>query len=634
MRSYTSHPRIAGTEQPLLEGEPSPLPFGRADFFVIALLLLFGILQFFLYEHTNDFVHEDVGYYENARSLVEHHTYGFNHTSERVQPPGLPLIIGVLCLTTGCSHAAVLRNMPVFLTLGLIVAYVLLRQERGRLVAASSCLLVASAPEIFVLVTRWIYPAFPYLLTSMLALWVTTKLEHADTRRARFWLSLLLSVLLAASVLIQSSGMALLIGLVAWMAVAFFADPGIARSRLKTFLQVLILPLIVLAFWMPRGGNSKEWPLSGYPGSYLTQLRLKSGNYPELGQASFLDIPRRVSENARSHASFLSEVLSPIWIDTSWSSLGISGVILLTFAGLCYSISQRGGRPHDWYFLAYESIYLLWPWTTEGRFFLPAFPLAAFYFFSGLPASWRLLRSCARAVSVVALPLSLLFGFYSFDRAARVPPGHGLQLKVSFCFWVLTGLGALWTIWRGSPPFWRRLSAVSWSRFQYIRLAGKSLPLPQIGGSLFLAILILLTIPHLIKFGRQNLHPNLKGNTLAADMEAASWIRSHTEASAIIMARHVPISFHYSQRRVVWFPPISNPQVLMEGIRRNGVQFVIVVNRVYSYYLPPDEECFNPVLQVYPGSLRLVAQGSRFRIYQVVPPLGGVLPSRVTLPKS
>ncbi len=117
-------------------------------------------------------------------------------------------------------------------------------------------------------------------------------------------------------------------------------------------------------------------------------------------------------------------------------------------------------------------------------------------------------------------------------------------------------------------------------------------------------------------------------------MEAASWIRSHTEASAIIMARHVPISFHYSQRRVVWFPPISNPQVLMEGIRRNGVQFVIVVNRVYSYYLPPDEECFNPVLQVYPGSLRLVAQGSRFRIYQVVPPLGGVLPSPVTLPKS
>ncbi len=319
MRSYTSHPRIAGTEQLLLEGEPSPLPFGRADFFVIALLLLFGIRQFFLYEHTNDFVHEDVGYYENARSLVEHHTYGFNHTSERVQPPGLPLIIGVLCLTTGCSHAAVLRNMPVFLTLGLIVAYVLLRQERGRLVAASSCLLVASAPEIFVLVTRWIYPAFPYLLTSMLALWVTTKLEHADTRRARFWLSLLLSVLLATSVLIQSSGMALLIGLVAWMAVAFFADPGIARSRLKTFLPVLILPLIVLAFWMPRGGNSKEWPLSGYPGSYLTQLRLKSGNYPELGQASFLDIPRRVSENARSHASFLSEVLSPIWIDTSWS---------------------------------------------------------------------------------------------------------------------------------------------------------------------------------------------------------------------------------------------------------------------------------------------------------------------------
>ena len=623
MPSYTSPLHIVETElQPLQELEPRRLPFVRTDFSVVALLLAFGILQFFLYAHTSDFVHEDVGYYESARSLVEHHFYGFNDTSERVQPPGLPLIIGVLCLTIGCSHAIVLRTMPVFLTLGLIVAYDLLRHERGRLVAASSCLLVASAPEMFALVTRWIYPAFPYLLTSMLALWVTTKLESEHTRRARFWLSLLLSLLLSASVLIQSSGMVLLIGLVAWMAVAFFADPVIARSRLKTFLPVLILPFMVLAFWMSRGSNTKEWPLSGYPGSYLTQLRLKNGNYPELGQASTQDIRRRVTENARSDAAFLSEILFPTWIDTSWASLGISGVILLVLAGLGYSVAQCGGRLHDWYFLGYASTYLLWPWVIEWRFLVPAFPLAAFYFFCGFPASWRWLRSNPRAVSVVALPLSLLFGWYSLVRAAVVPHGHGLQLKVSFCFWVLTALGALSTIWRGSPPFWRRFSAVPWNRFQYIKLAGKSFSLPQTAGSLFLAILILLTLPDQIEMGWQNLHPKLAGNTLAADMEAASWIRSHTEASAIIMARHVPISFHYSERRVVWFPPISDPQVLMEGIHRNGVQFVVVVDRVYSYYLPPDKECFNRVLQAYPGSFLLVTQGPRFQIYQVVPPLG------------
>lgn len=622
MSSHTGPPRVVGTEpQTLREFEGRRLGFARADFVVIAVLLAFGILDFFLYEHRDDFVREDVSYYESARSLVEHHTYGFNYGSERVQPPGLPLIIAGLCLTTGCGHVAILRTMPVFQTLSLIVCYLLLRKERGRLVAAGSSLLVATAPETVLLVRRWIYPAYPYLLTSMLALWVTTKLERAVTRRARFWLSLLLSLLLTASVLIQSSGMALLSGLVAWMAVAFFADRGIARSRLKTFLPVLILPAIVMAFWMMRGGNPKEWPLMGYPGSYLTQIRLKNGNHPELGQASLQDIPRRVSENARSQAAYLSEVLSPIWIDTSWASLGISGVLLFVLVGLGYSISQGGGRLHDWYFLGYESIYLLWPWSTESRFVLPAFALAAFYCFCGLFASWRLLRSYPRAVSVVALPLSLLFGSYSFERAARVTPGHGLQLKLSFCFWFLTAFGALWTIWKGSFPFWRRLSAVPWNRFQNIKLAGKSISIPQTAGVLLLAILILLTVPLQIELGQQNLHPEKIPNTLKPDIEASSWIRSHTEASAIIMARHVPISFHYSQRHVVWFPPISNPQVLMEGIRRNAVQFVIVVDRKYSYFLPPDQECFNGVLQTNPDSFRLLTQGSRFRIYQVVPSL-------------
>ena len=53
----------------------------------------------------------------------------------------------------------------------------------------------------------------------------------------------------------------------------------------------------------------------------------------------------------------------------------------------------------------------------------------------------------------------------------------------------------------------------------------------------------------------------------------------------------------------------------MEGIRRHKVDFVIVVRRQSSYYLPTDDDCFAPLLTAYPDAFRLVYQAPELRIF-------------------
>jgi hypothetical protein len=103
------------------------------------------------------------------------------------------------------------------------------------------------------------------------------------------------------------------------------------------------------------------------------------------------------------------------------------------------------------------------------------------------------------------------------------------------------------------------------------------------------------------------------------EIQAARWIESNTEPTAIIASGQNSLIHHYSRRRVVWFPPISNPDVVMEGIRRYHVQYIVVITRRWYYYLPPETLCFELLDKAYPGSFRLVHSDGQVRIYQVLP---------------
>lgn len=602
---------------------PAPSPgSSRIDYFVYALILAFGALQFFLYQRSPDFIHEDVSFFEMAKSILQNGFYGFNGIPEKVQPPGLAILLAGICATFGCTHAILLRAMPVFLTLGFFVSYELIKRDQGRGIAAATYLVLAASPTVFVYATQAIFPSSPYFVASMSALLVAAKLDKAKSRSAKIWWGVLLAFLGIASLMIQSVGLALFVGLLGWLVASFLVDSVKAKSRLKVFLPILVLGLCVEGLWMHRGSNPPEWPLHGYPGSYLSQLVLKSGNNPEMGMATPKDIALRVDRNLSLRVSLFGELVTRHWVNPSWSTLGTAGIALLIVIGVASSLLDAGGNPWDWYFVVHECIYLLWPWPVEIRFFLPIAPLACLYLYKGARTIIHFSKVNPRRLGVVALVPCMLFSVYSGIRGLQAAKGTGLQYEFSSVFWFVAACVSAWMAWKNSIPFLAALSAADRGLSKEYFALGQKFTGSHVLWSIPVVLLVLVGVSGQIAIGKENYNFATSNTAPRPDIEAAEWIRLHTKPSAVIAARHVPLVYHYAQRKVVWFPPLTNPQVLLQGIRRHHIQYIVVIDRDFSYYMPPDEDCFDKLNRAYPAEFRLAVQEGSVRIYEVLSELG------------
>jgi hypothetical protein len=602
----------------------------RTDILVFALILGFGALQFFYTDRARDFLDDDIFYVDAARSLLNHGYYGINGYAETNLPPGISAILALFCLAGACTHVVCLRTMVVFGTLSFLGSYELLRRQVPRGVAAAICLLLISSQNYFLLVTQLLFSCSPYFFTTIWALFAAWKLEKATNLTSRIGWGALLTVLISISLMFNTSGIAFLGAIVASIAVMFFLDRGRALARAKNYLAVLVVGIAVQGLWMHHreeasaGISAQEWPVEGFPHSYLSQLKVKDGRYPELGMVTPRDIPARILKNAYEHANFLSQMLLKRWIYLAWMSIATIGMLLIVAVGWCYSIWLSRGGLQEWYFAGYEFMYFLWPWPLEGRFFLPIAPLACLYAWRGSKAVVFLAKNKPRVLGLVWFPVAILlsvnawFWMHGIGTASHLPHS-GLQDETSFAVWLFSAILALWMAWADTG--WLRQSGALFG--WYARLIGalRIRPLRS------LQILALLVVTAMIgkgleaqrKIGRENLDLGSATNRFPPDAEAGVWIRSNTDGDAVVMARHVPMVFHYSNRNVVWFPPSSNPQLLMEGILRHKVNFVIVVQRDFNYYLPSDTDSFAPLLTAYPDAFRLVCQAAEFRIYQVNP---------------
>lgn len=605
-------------------------PLQPIDIIVFALIIGYGALQFFCVERSSEFLSEDVFFADSARSIAEHGFYGINGYAETNMPPGLPFIFAWLCLIKGCSHIIFLRVMVVCATLGFMAAYELLRHQAPRLVAAAICLLLISSRIHFVLVTTGLWPSYPYFFTATSALLVARKFEQATSLSRIGWGSLL-TALIAASLMFASAGIAFLGAMVASAGAAFFRDRPQAFTRLRIYVVVLLVGIAVQGFWMhsQKGGaasagiSAQEWPLLGFPQSYLSQLKVKSGNYPELGMAGLSDIPARIFKSAYQGANLLSQMLLQRSLYVAWMSIVTIGVLLLIVLGWCYSTFPTGGSLQDWYFAGYEFIYLLWPWNHEPRFLLPVAPLACLYLWRGINGLAFLSKNKPRVLGAVWFPMALFLTVSSWfwmrgSGFAGYLPHAGFQDEASFLVWLLSAIMAGWMAWSGTTWLHSASAFLRWC-FRPLRvLRINPLHIAKVFGILLLVGLIGKGLTAQIRIGRANLDLHSATNRLPPDAEAGIWIRSHTEPNAIVMARLVPTVYHFSNRKVVWFPPSSNPKLLMEGILKFQVDFLIVVRRSYSYYLPADDDCFGPLLDASPAAFHLVYQTPDLRIYRVI----------------
>jgi hypothetical protein len=592
------------------------------DFLIIACILILGALAFFSRDRASDFLYDDVYYADCAKSLLARGFYGILDRPETTQPPGVSAILALLCIAGGCTRAVFLSAMAVFETLGFLVCYELLRRLANRAVAGTICLLLMSSSLYFSLATQWVSTCFPFLFATTAALLVARKLENASHRGSQFAWGFVLAVLLAASLMFGSTAIALLGSIVAWITFSMFQDRPLGVMRLQKFLAVLLVAIAVEGIWMSRKPFG-EWPrVPGFPGPYAQQLFLKDGRNPGLGRAALSDIPSRIGRKAFEQSLMLAEVVFRRWIDPAWASLLIMGPLLLILIGWSYSIWKTGGGLEEWYFAGAECILFLWPWRLDPRSFLPLAPLACLYAWRGMFGLVFLARYKARQLGAIWLPVAAVLGFASWrwmhGMSLSGPISHaGLQDESSFAVWTLSGILAAGMIWKGAAAM------DSFARFGngISHLTGKLQIRPkgvaQLFGGAVVGGLIFLGISEQLDLQRDNLDVRSAQHRPPADVEAALWVREHTPPNAVVMARQVPATYHYSGREIVWFPPSSNAQILMEGIRKYKVNYVVLIRRKQSYFLPPEEECFAAVLAENANAFLPATETAGYRIYEV-----------------
>jgi hypothetical protein len=613
------------------QGEEVSSSLCRVDFLVFAVIIGFGALQCCYSQPWADFRWEDVFYADSARAIAQQGFYGINGCSETNMPPGLSVILALIGYVYGYSHAVFLRAMTIFGTLGFLASYELLRRESPRIVAATICLLLISSQIYFENVTRNIASCYPYFFASTSALLVARQFDQSISLVWRVAWGVLLTALIVASLMFDSVGIAFLGAILASIGVVFLRDRRLAATRARTYLLVFLIGAGLQGCWMTRtqpeasaGIRAADWPLRGFPHSYLSQLKVKSGNDPEEGLATPRDIAQRVLENSYDYSDLLHRFLCDRWNHAGWTSFATIGVLFLVFTGWCYSVWLTGGDFQDWYFAGYGFIFLFWPWYSEMRFLLPVAPLACLYMWRGVLSFVFLTKNKSRVLGIawliasILLMTSSLLWMHGVRITTRVP--HAWTIRWFFLIGLLSTVWAAWLI--GVRNRWLTASAstvTSW----IAKLSNRSqLSQRHAAQLLSLTALVCLTAQGLtwqIHIGRVNQNPHLPVNRPPAEDEAGAWIHSHTDTNTVVMARHVPTVYHYAHRKVIWFPPSTNSELLMDGILKHKVNFVIVVRREYNYYLPPDDECFAVLLNAYPSMFRLVFQTPEFRIFEVIP---------------
>lgn len=600
----------------------------RAELIVVLFLLVLGGCTILFRQRTPDFMGEDVFWADAARSLLTTGFYGVGGVVETTQPPGLALALAGAMALFGYSYSVCFVLVGVCQALGLAACFLLLRRHMPWLGAALICTLVATSPVCFELTTRFVSPSPLFFFATMVALIAAEEYDEAETWRSLTIWGSLLAAALVASILIATSTVVLAGAVIAFIFFSFFRSWSLARKRLLKFLPVVLLAAAIQGTWMQRKPAPLQWTLPGYPASYLQQIKLKVGNDPELGLATWRDIPTRLRRNALGESSILAEVFLRHEVNPAKPGVALIPILLIG-TGLLYTLFQSGGMDVvAWYFVGYQLAYLLWPWDMETRFILPIAPLAALYVWVAIGGSLAAMRARPRNFGAALLPLALLVGVLAgrhlfANRAWRSDFSEDLL----FPAWLLVAACSLWMSLAErsvlDTPVWRRLE--QWLEKPLGRLRLTALALVRYAALAAAAAVILVGLGLQKRMAAENLRTTGPGSApetgmreiLDSEVRAGLWLRSHTPADSVVMARHWPTVRHYSLRRPVWFAPIAEPETLLRGIVKNQVDYVVVIRHPRPYYLPDDGQCFDPLLVRYPGVFRLVMQSGNVRIFRV-----------------
>jgi 4-amino-4-deoxy-L-arabinose transferase-like glycosyltransferase len=580
------------------------------DLTTYILISGFAIFQLSFYQRTESFEPDSSFYIGLAHSMVHQGTYEFNFKPHVLYPPGFPAILALLSLIFGTSYKVFILSMPLFGAAGLIISYLLVRQMENRALACAGSLLLASTPYFFSMTTEIINADLPFLVTSMLTLFLGMKLDKPAFGWEPYllWIGFVLSLI--ASLLIRTVGIALLFGLGAWIVISYFGKRDI--RHIVRFAPVLILGGVVEGFWFRWTWKVKHNVAQEGAADYLSYVMQTDPHRPELGKASLTGLFLRVCDNLVRQSAHLVELISrKSWVDPLWYSPLIAGCIIFLIVGLITSLRQRGGSFAEWYFICYAGIYLLWPFDVGPRFLLPAFPLTFLFAWRGVVWVHRRLREKPSAVVPwgILISVGLLLGALVTLKGAN--SGVSAQAKLN------VGLGALSVI-AFSSLLSKRVTLLCRRMWGEIEgKFGEKFQIQTVTGIGLLVVLILAGVSVQLSMAQQNLLYNPAGDVHRPSAEAASWIAAHTASNDTVIAGEEAIVHRISGRKVAFFPVTNAPDRLLKSINGQAANFLIVVCERASNMFPTEPERLRPLTSGYPGLLRLAHEGPCYQIFRI-----------------
>jgi hypothetical protein len=573
---------------------------------IVLLLLVLGAFQAATVQRLESFGPDSSVYITLANNLLETGRYEFDYEPHTRFPPCFPFLLACISVIAGStSYGVFVRFMPIFSTLALVVWYFVLRRYAGRPAAGASCLLVATSAPLFQLVTQAVLSEAPFFLLSGLALWCLIRLERQNTYRPPLFLPFMCTCLFAgATVLTRSVGVALCAGMLVWAIAALWHRGPKRIITLRAAIFSALVGFLLFALWT---GWSKHTERLDYQGqhmkSYASQFIMKDPHRPELGKASVGDMVVRIASNVPVQSSQLTTILTRIrWIAPIWySPLTVLPFVLL-LCGLASCVYDYLGPLLAGYFVAYFAIYLLWPFDEGARFMLPISPLAFVLIWRGLIALGNSLR--ARPVTTLAfISMSGAVLTVGIGLTHHLP---GLQAQASMVFW---------------PVFTVLLATLTFLA-QRAGSAKAANTLDSIGGlipSYSLKVIVVLMCAvgvfqqAAISRTNQAPDPSLFSHYPAAD--CALWLR--TAGEGVVMAGQWAILHRLTARRVVSFPITSDPQVIVEVVRRENIRYLVVEDHVKDeYFFPPEEDRYQQIERAYSHMFELVHSGPGYRVFE------------------
>jgi len=259
---------------------------------------------------------------------------------------------------------------------------------------------------------------------------------------------------------------------------------------------------------------------------------------------------------------------------------------------------------------------------------IPVVPLACLYVWRGAKAvnnyALRQPRAAGLSVALVGLLLCITsaafaFGIVAFPVNPEHVRGDHLQTIAATLLWgMVAAIGLLML----KHSLLRRDSTGMVAQLSHIVESRGPVALRAVAIVVVAAIVLSATV-EVLAIGRHNVKYDVTQNSNYPMMKAAEWIRVHEPSDRVIMAGEPELVFHFGGRRTVWFPPISDPKVLMDGIQRHHIGAIVVVHQAQSYWLPPEDVCFRSLSQAYPDAFQVAYRGPNIWVYDVIVPPDG-----------